>query len=153
MIRFTLACDRGHDFESWFPSGASYDEQAAAGLVRCPICDSGRVAKAPMAPSIARGGKPPASREPDPAPVAEPSVPTLSDTQRGLRAMLRAMREHVTRTADHVGPRFAQEARAMHYGEVETRSIYGEASAEDAHALIEEGIEVCPLPPTPDDRN
>jgi hypothetical protein len=77
----------------------------------------------------------------------------LSDKERDIRAMLRAVREHVTKNAENVGERFPEEARKMHYGEIENRSIYGEASPSDARALLEEGIEVHPLPAVPDDRN
>ena len=168
MIRYTLVCDNGHDFESWFPSSASYDAQAARGLVTCPICDSARVGKAMMAPSVARTDRdrpapvpasdasPKSEAKPDPAPAPaapEAPVPMLAEPERQMRAMLRAFRAHVTRSAEHVGPRFADEARAMHCGDAPTRAIYGEASAEDARALIDEGIEVAPLPPAPDDRH
>ena len=157
MIRYTLACDDGHAFESWFPSSADYDDQAASGLVACPICDSTKVAKALMAPALGRGlrvAEPaavpvPASSKPGP----DVPVPMMTEPEQRLRAMFRAMREHVVRTADHVGPRFAKEARAMHEGEIPHRSIYGEASPDEARALLEDGVDVCPLPPTPDDRN
>ncbi len=150
MIRYTLACEAGHDFESWFPSSAAYDDQAARGLVVCPVCDSKKVGKALMTPSLARGSRRPGEAAP---PAPEAPVPMLAEPERHLREMFRAMREHVTRTADHVGPRFASEARAMHYGDVPHRSIYGEATPAEARDLIEEGIGVCPLPPAPDDRN
>ncbi len=160
MIRFTLACDAGHTFESWFPSGSAYDEQAARGLVTCPICHSAKVAKAPMAPAVARTDRgrtsavapSSAPAAPAEAPPATP-VPMITEPERQLRALLRAVREHVVSTAEHVGERFADEARAIHYGEREGRPIYGEASPGEARALAEEGIEVMPLPPTPDDRH
>ena len=150
MIRYTLLCDEGHDFETWFRSGADYDEQAERGLVACPFCGSTKVGKALMAPALGR-----ATAEPPRAPVGErePALPMIAEPERRVRAMLRALREHVTSTADHVGPSFANEARAIHYGEKPQRSIYGEASPEEARALIEEGIDVAPLPPAPDDRN
>ena len=125
MIRYALACDNGHEFESWFPSGSAYDAQVERGLV----------AAAPAIPDA-------------PQPVA-----LLSEREQAVRAMLRAMREHVAKTADYVGPGFADEARRMHYGEAEHRSIYGEANAADAKALLDEGIEVHALPIAPDDRN
>lgn len=164
MIRYTLACESGHAFESWFPSGDAYDEQSARGLVSCPVCDSRRVAKALMAPAVARtdrGGSPKAPvlvRDEKPAEAltpapADPVLPMIAEPERRLRAMLRAVREQVTRSADHVGARFPEEARAMHYGDAPTRAIYGEASLEEARALVEEGIEVAPLPPAPDDRH
>ena len=160
MIRYALACDNGHEFESWFPSSASYDQQAERGFVTCPVCSSAKVAKQLMAPSLGRkrGGGP----ETEPAPAAEtlpaPAAPQqpvaiMSEREQAIRAMLRSVREHVTKTADYVGPSFAEEARKMHYGETEHRSIYGEADAAEAKALIEEGIEFHPLPTAPDDRN
>ena len=171
MIRYTLACASGHAFESWFPSSGAYDEQAARGLVACPVCDSRKVGKAPMAPAVARADKPadrhadgraepvpaspparPPAATPAPAPADAP-VAMIAEPERRLRALLRAVREEVTRTADHVGPRFSEEARAMHYGEAPARAIYGEASLAEARALVEEGIEVAPLPPAPDDRH
>lgn len=158
MIRFTLACDSGHRFESWFPSNAAYDEQAARGLVTCPFCDSSKVAKAPMAPAVARTDRDRAApRLPVPTPTpsapAEAPVPMIAEPERQLRALLRAVREHVVASAEHVGDRFADEARAIHYGDAEGRPIYGEASPQEARALVEEGIEVMPLPPAPDDRH
>lgn len=164
MIRYALACDNGHEFESWFPSSASYDSQAERGLVACPVCDSPEVRKQLMAPSLGRLSK---SAEPLPVPVAtEPSaqagaslpapaqpVAVMSEREQAIRAMLRAVREHVVKTADYVGPSFAEEARKMHYGETEHRSIYGEADRDEARALLEEGIEVHALPLAPDDRN
>jgi hypothetical protein len=150
MIRYALACDRDHAFESWFPSAAAYDEQAARGLVSCPSCGSPRVEKRVMAPAIARSDKassPPPAAEPPEAQVL------LSERDRHLRAFLVALREHVTRNAEHVGERFAEEARKIHHGEEGERPIYGEASAEEVRALLEEGIEIAPLPPAPGDRN
>ncbi|MBB2960665.1 DUF1178 family protein [Methylobacterium sp. R2-1] len=164
MIRFTLACDSGHQFESWFPSNAAYDEQSARGLVTCPFCDSARVAKAPMAPAVARTDRgradAPALQLPVPARSAEAPGPAeapmpmiAAEPERQLRALLRAVREHVVASAEHVGDRFADEARAIHYGDAEGRAIYGEASPQEARALLDEGIDVMPLPPAPDDRH
>ena len=161
MIRYTLVCENGHDFEGWFRSSDSYDAQAADGLVACLTCGSTKVAKAMMAPALAKTVAlvPDRSRsvaEATPsAPVAAPSaeVPVMAEPERQLRALMRAVREHVTRTADNVGPRFPEEARRMHYGETESRPIYGEASPAEARALVEEGIEVAPLPSLPGDLN
>ncbi|MCJ2080885.1 DUF1178 family protein [Methylobacterium sp. J-090] len=158
MIRYTLVCDGGHDFESWFPSSESYDDQVARGLVACPLCGSAQVAKGMMAPAVARTdravtGLPVTDAlesvaAPPPAPM-----PLLSEPEQRVRALMRAVREHVTRTADDVGTAFPEEARRMHYGESPTRPIYGEASLTEARALVEEGIAVAPLPPAPDDRH
>lgn len=155
MIRYTLACEAGHGFESWFPSSDSYDAQAARGLVTCPACGTARVSKALMAPALARTDRAPMPEPAVPA-VALPSeapVTLVAEPERRMRAMLRALRAHVTATAEHVGARFPEEARKIHYGEAEGRSIYGQASPAEARALIDEGIDVAPLPTMPDDRN
>ena len=152
MIRYALSCEKGHGFESWFKSANAYDRQVARGLIGCPVCGSTKIGKAIMAPGVTRG----ATREaPAPAPVQEPRAPVamLSDKERELRTKLRELRDHVVKNADYVGGKFPEEARKMHYGEVEHRSIYGEASTADAAELIEEGIELHPLPILPDERN
>jgi hypothetical protein len=158
MIRYALGCERGHEFESWFPSSAAYDEQVSRGLVACPVCGSTSVEKQLMRPSIARTDKESAQRSPETLPVpAEdaslPPVALLSEREHQLRSMLREIREHVTKNAEHVGDRFVDEARRMHYGETEHRSIYGEATIDEAKALIEEGVEIQPLPVIADERN
>lgn len=154
MIHYALACDAGHEFESWFPSSASYDAQAAAGLVTCPACGSAKVGKRLMAPAVARSDRGPAALPVvAPQPEAPPPLALASEPERQVRTMLRALREHVRRTSEHVGPRFADEARRMHYGESETRAIHGQASLDDARALLDEGIAVHPLPTLPDDRH
>jgi len=140
MIRFALICDRGHDFDVWFGSGDTYEEQIEARAVTCPCCGSAEVKKAPMAPAVRRRTAEPAGR--------------LEVTQRkGTYAFLKDLRAHLEANAEHVGPAFPEEARKMHYGETEARSIYGEASLEEARALKEEGIPAVPLPPLPRDRN
>lgn len=165
MIRFSLQCEAGHEFESWFPSGEAYEGQRSRGLLSCPVCDSPKVEKALMAPSLGRKGnraagvaKAEAAETSSPAPSSDAPETTapvalMSEKERAVRQMLRAVREHVTKNADYVGRGFADEARRMHYGEIEHRSIYGETDSDQAKALIEEGIEVHPLPPVPDDRN
>ncbi|MBY0258845.1 DUF1178 family protein [Methylobacterium sp.] len=161
MIRYTLACEAGHGFESWFPSSDSYDAQAARGLVTCPVCGSARVGKSMMAPSVARTDRGPrgaaaeASSEPALPVPSVASTPELaaSEPEQRLRALMQALRAEVVRNADDVGARFPEEARRIHYGEVETRAIYGEASLDEARALIDEGIDVAPLPPALDDRH
>jgi hypothetical protein len=157
MIRYALVCDQQHDFESWFRNSEAYDQQARRGLVTCPACGSAKVEKALMAPQVARKDKSSAAAS---APVEAPAaagapapVAMMSPQEREFRTKLRELREHLTRTADYVGPKFSDEARKMHYGETEHRSIYGEASAEQAKELYEEGIEFHPLPVLPDERN
>ena len=148
MIKYALACEQAHEFESWFPSSEAFEAQRKRGFVTCPFCNSAKVEKQIMAPSVARTDKAPKA----PAPEAQ-SVAVLSDRERELRAALRALREHVMKNAEDVGKGFVEEARKMHYGETEERSIYGEADLAEAKALLEEGIAVLPLPLVPDDRN
>jgi hypothetical protein len=160
MIRYALVCDQGHDFESWFADSAAYDKQAKRKLVTCPHCGSAKVEKAIMAPRLAGARKhaapvEPPAETPVPAPAAPEKAPVaiISPQEREFRAKLKELRDHLTKNADHVGPKFPEEARKMHYGEIEHRSIYGEASPEEAKELSEEGIEFHPLPILPDERN
>jgi hypothetical protein len=158
MIRYTLRCERGHAFDSWFQNSSAYDSQVKRKLVACAICGSTEVDKAIMAPQIvSKKGceKPPASAMPLPAaePTAGESTPLMMAQERELRAKLKELRDHIVKNADNVGERFPNEARKMHYGDVEHRPIYGEASPDEARALIEEGVEVSPLPVLPEDRN
>jgi hypothetical protein len=159
MIRYTLSCEQGHQFESWFANSAAYDKQSKRKLVSCPMCGSVKVAKAIMAPRLGRAEKaeqaapqtPPLPSSP-PAPAKSP-VAMMSPPEHELRKKLKELREHITKNADYVGPRFPEQARKIHYGEVEHRSIYGEASPEEARELHEEGIEFHPLPILPDEFN
>jgi hypothetical protein len=156
VIRYSLVCDKGHDFESWFANSAAYDRQVKRKLVACPVCESVNVEKAIMAPRLARKDK--GAAVPEPAVAATPAseAPTpvmISPQEREFRAKLKELRDHLTANSDNVGKRFPEEARKMHYGEIEHRSIYGEASAQDAKALHDEGIEFHPLPVLPDERN
>ena len=152
MIKYTLACDKGHSFESWFADSAAYDKQAKRGLVACPQCGSPKVEKAIMAPRLSgtrkRGTAPEITAPPQQAPVA-----VMSPVEQELRSKLKELREHIVKNADNVGEKFPEEARKMHYGETEHRSIYGVASLDDAKELAEEGIDVHPIPVLPDERN
>jgi hypothetical protein len=152
MIRYALACAKGHSFDSWFQSSAAFDRQAKRALITCPVCGSTKVEKAIMSPNVARARKRRAARTPEAAPDAAP-VAMISPQERELRQKLRELREHVTKSADYVGRKFPEEARKMHYGEAEHRSIYGEASPQQAKDLHEEGIEFYPLPLLPDEHN
>ena len=149
MIRFALACASGHEFESWFASSEGFDRLSAAGLVECPHCGSAKVSKALMTPQVARKDR---TREPVAAPATNP-VAIVSPEEAELRAKLKAIRDEVVAQADNVGDRFADEARKMHDGEIDHRSIYGSATPEEARAMHEDGIEFYPLPVLPDDRN
>jgi hypothetical protein len=155
MIRYSLRCERGHDFESWFQSSSAYDSQHKRGLVACPICESTKVDKAIMAPRIARKGKSKSAPEPVAAPAEDTaSTPlVMAPQERELLAKLRDLRDHVLKNADDVGKKFPEEARKMHYGDIEQRAIYGEATVEEARSLVDEGIEVAALPVLPGDRN
>jgi hypothetical protein len=155
MIRYALVCKRKHEFEAWFQNSADYDRQTARGLVACPTCGTSKIDKAIMAPAIARGR---AATTPPPqaenAAAGEPSpVAMMSPQEREFRRKLKDLREHITGNADYVGKSFPEEARKIHYGETEQRSIYGEASPQEAESLREEGIEFHPLPVLPDDHN
>ena len=157
MIHYRLICDRKHEFEAWFNSSADYDKQAKRKLVTCPICDSSKVEKAIMAPAVSdskrkRKTAAPAPAAPAPQPDNAP-VAMLSPDETDVRAKLKELRDHLTKNADNVGSKFPEEARKMHYGEIEHRSIYGEASPQEAKELHDEGIEFHPLPVLPDERN
>ena len=159
MIRYSLRCERGHAFESWFQSSAAYESQEKRKLVSCPSCGSVKVERAIMAPQIvSKKGReiaPPAPAESAASRelTTTESTPLLMAQERELRAKLRELRDHIVKNADNVGERFPNEARKMHYGDIEHRPIYGEASPDEARALIDEGVEVSPLPVLPDDRN
>lgn len=162
MIRYSLACEKQHDFEIWFKNSADYDKQQKRGLVSCPQCGSAKVEKALMAPSLGRGtrkGAPvtaeAAPPEAAPAAPAETKTPVamVSPQEKEFRAKLKELRDHLTKNAENVGAKFPEEARKMHYGEKKHRSIFGEASPQEAKDLLEEGVELHPLPVLPDERN
>jgi hypothetical protein len=142
MIRYSLFCDSGHSFEAWFASSDAFEKQKTQGSVTCPMCGSSEVDKALMAPNVAT------SRRKESVRLAA----NLPDRQE-MVATLRKLRQHMTENAEYVGPKFAEEARKIHYNETEKRGIYGEASSEEASALAEEGIEFHPLPVLPEDHN
>ena len=160
MIKYALVCERKHNFEIWFSDSGDYDKQRKRGLVTCPVCDSKKVEKAIMAPALGRGAKKRSALIEAPMPAADaPSAPApepvamISPQEQEFRAKLKELRDHLTANADNVGKKFPEEARKMHYGETEHRSIYGEASPDEAKALLDEGIEFHPLPVLPDERN
>jgi hypothetical protein len=166
MIRYSLICERKHDFEIWFKNSADFDKQSKRGLVTCPACGSAKVEKALMAPSLGRGSrKGKSASAPETAmseavmaesPAAAESkspVAMMSPQEREFRTKLKELREHLTKNAENVGGKFPEEARKMHYGEIEHRSIYGEASPQDAKELLDEGVEFHPLPVLPEERN
>lgn len=144
MIRYDLRCAEGCAFDAWFRDSAAFDQQKAAGVVTCAVCGGGEVEKALMAPRIgAREAVPTRAIAAEPASML--SAPPASEAARALAAL----RRHVEKTAEHVGPRFAAEARRIHLGEAEARAIWGEATPDEARALAEDGVPVAPLPPAP----
>ncbi len=128
MILYSLRCGKDHQFEGWFRDAAGYDAQAATGEIECPTCGDTGIAKAPMAPQISAPRQPAA-----PSPVE-------------IRRKLTQIRRHVEQNCEHVGDRFAEEARKIHYGEVAERNIYGEAKEEEARELRDEGVEFHRIP-------
>lgn len=134
MIVYNLSCSEGHEFEGWFASGTAFDAQAADGKLVCPVCNSRNVAKAPMAPALSSAvGK-------------QKSAPPAEELRK-MRQFVSGFRKYVEDNAENVGKKFPEEARKIHYGERDERPIYGEATIADAKELIEEGIDVAPLPP------
>jgi hypothetical protein len=150
MIKFTLICSGGHEFESWFRSGESFDTQAKAGAIACPLCRTTAVTKAIMAPAIAprRGAN--ESHVPSQAP-SQAKVALLDQRDLETRAIISTFRKRVFEVAEDVGRRFAEEARKIHNGLVPERPIHGVATFDDARGLIEEGIAILPIPPLPDE--
>jgi hypothetical protein len=128
VIRYALVCDHDHAFEAWFSSSAAFEKQEAAGLLECPSCGSAGVRKQIMAPTV-RDSK---DRPSSPEAVSE--------------KMAAEVRRHIAETHDYVGERFADEARAMYYGEADHRPVWGEVTPETARALLEEGVPAMPLP-------
>ena len=145
MIRYALACSMGHEFEAWFASSDSFDEQAEANALSCPVCGESRVGKVPMAPHVGRGRRDPA--------LAGKSARSGDAERRRSYAMLRELRDKLTANSDYVGPRLPEEARKIHYEEAPARGIHGEADLEEVRALEEEGIALLPLPRLPEDEH
>ena len=147
MKVLNLQCSHGHAFEGWFASHDDYESQRERGLVTCPVCNDAVVSKMPSAPRLNLGHG-----------VHEPAVPAAADapaaaaqdvaqmTPQHLQAAWMQMVRHVMANTEDVGTRFAEEARKIHYGETENRNIRGQASREETEALLDEGIEVLPLP-------
>ena len=154
MIVFDLCCDAGHRFEGWFGSSDDYAGQQARGLVACPACGSAAVDTAPMAPAVPRKG----NRQPAPAaPARQPMArgPMPPEVVEALGKLAEAQARALEKST-WVGDAFAEQTRAMHYGERDAETIHGQASAEEAQALFDEGIPVSALPfpvPPPDELN
>ena len=145
MILYNLCCSADHVFEAWFKDSAAYDEQVLAGEVLCPVCGNASVAKAPMAPRIAKSGG--GGGDLDLVPEADRGPQTYTNSQAAkMRRMLSELRSHVEENSDYVGDKFTEEARKIHYGETEERNIYGEATEDQAEELTDEGIKIGRIP-------
>jgi len=141
MIRFSLCCEHDHEFDGWFRNGDDFDTQKKRGFVSCPVCNSSKVEKALMAPSVSTGRK------------REQIALAMGEEQRKMLNQLKELTKKVRENADYVGDKFAEEARKIHFGETDPRGIYGEASLDQVKELIEDGVDFMPLPEFPEDRN
>lgn len=141
MIRFSLCCDREHDFDGWFRDNADFDKQKKRGLVTCPVCNSAKVEKALMAPSVQTARK------------REKVALGMNAEQKQLMGKLKELTDKVKQNADYVGDKFPEEARKIHFGETDPRGIYGEASPTEVKELLDDGVGIMPLPNIPDDTN
>lgn len=147
MIRYQLRCANGHGFDGWFAGAEAFDKQQRGGLLECPHCGTADVEKALMAPSVSTS-----RRREKRQPVAAMAQP--ADPRRGeLLEAMRRLKAMVTENADYVGDRFAEEARKIHYGESDPRGIYGEATGEEVKSLLDDGVEIMPLPSLPEEQN
>ncbi|MEI5682471.1 MULTISPECIES: DUF1178 family protein [unclassified Mesorhizobium] len=141
MIKFSLTCERSHDFEGWFRNNEDFEKQQKRGLVDCPACGSHKVEKALMAPAVSTGRK------------KEKIALAMNEQQRAAMAQLKALSEKIRENSDYVGDKFAEEARKIHFGESDARGIYGEATLDEAKSLAEDGVEFMPIPVFPEDQN
>ena len=131
MIKYNLKCESNHNFDAWFSDSSNFDEQNKKNLIFCPKCNSTKIEKNIMAPNI--GSK-------------KQSYTNALKTEKNYEKIIKNVRKHVEKNFEYVGNKFADEARAIHYGEKEEREIYGETSVEEAVDLIEEGVNVSPIP-------
>jgi hypothetical protein len=142
MIVFDLACDNRHAFEGWFGSSDDFADQQARGLLTCPVCESGAVGKAPMAPAVpAKGNRAESGAA---AKRTLTNAPVPREVAEAFKALAAAQAKALAKS-EWVGDRFAAEVRSMHYGDTEEKQVHGRASKDDAVALLEEGIAVAPL--------
>ena len=165
MILYRLRCSKGHEFESWFKDSKTYERQEKKSLIGCAVCGNGKVERAPMAPRLGKSGKKVEVEKPaadTPVAPAAPAAPAPDQQQmaalarhmpKELREALLKVRTEVEKNCEHVGDKFAEEARKIHFGETDQRGIYGEATAEEAKTLAEDGVPFMPIPVFPEDRN
>ena len=138
MISYSLRCHKGHEFDGWFRDSAAFEQQSERGLLNCPSCNSIRIEKAIMAPALSGTKK---------------SMRSKAADAKQMRQFATGLRKYIQEHAEYVGPNFAEEARKIHYGETPDRHIYGEATPKQAQELVEEGVDVAPLPPDLDSAN
>ncbi len=151
MIRYALLCEQDHQFESWFDNSSAYDKLQKAHLVECPHCGSSQTRKALMSPQISttRGNK----QAPNKDSASSNQHAQMQKVQKELVEMARKVRRHIEKNAEYVGEKFVSEARKMHYAEAEQRNIYGSATTEEVSDLVNDGIDITPLPDLPEDKN
>jgi hypothetical protein len=151
MMHYQLRCADNHAFDGWFKGSASFDQQAAQGLIACPVCGGTQVSRALMAPAVRSSRKAAATVDQNGAPAAATPAPepVAGPMPDHVRAMLQKLRAEVERSCAYVGPTFADEARRIHNGEATERPIYGEATPDQAEALAEDGIQVARIPWVP----
>jgi hypothetical protein len=142
LIRYSLSCEKAHEFEGWFAGSADFDQQVERGLVSCPVCNSLQVTKALMAPSVSTARK-----------QDEMRTLAMDTAQKAVLAKVKETLAEIRANTEDVGERFPEEARKIHYGETDQRGIIGQATFQEAKALVEEGIDIAPLPVIPDDVN
>jgi hypothetical protein len=145
VIAYSLVCKDGHEFEGWFANSGAYAAQAEAGALVCPVCGDGSVTKAVMAPAVKTSVTKAKGRA--------AATPAGTPDQANVRQFVAGFRKYIEQNADYVGRQFPEEARKIHYGESEARHIYGESTLREARELIEEGVEIAPMPPDPDELN
>jgi hypothetical protein len=163
MIHYSLVCDAAHEFDGWFRDSATFDAQASSGVVVCPYCHSTKIAKAVMAPHVARKffsrasveekDGPSCTRREDEGKEESRPVALLDERHAQLRAMIRELRESIVASTEDVGERFPSEARKIQDGDAEPRPIRGRASLAEAKSLLEDGIEILPFPGLPGEGN
>ncbi|MBA3909309.1 MAG: DUF1178 domain-containing protein [Rhodobacter sp.] len=143
MIRYSLKCEAGHGFDSWFQNAVAFATLQAAGQLACPLCGTSGVEKELMAPNVQPARQAGKAQEDPALPQARPA---LSEPQSEIEAAIAALRKQIAENSEYVGLNFTTEARRIHEGAAPERAIYGEARPEDARSMIEDGLPVAPLP-------
>ncbi|WP_117196106.1 DUF1178 family protein [Rhizobium terrae] len=142
MIKYSLSCENAHTFEGWFSASADFDTQVASGFLTCPVCSSSSISKSLMAPSVSTARK-----------KEEKQAMVMDIARQEAIAKIRQAIAEIKASAEDVGEKFPEEARKIHYGEADARGIVGQASLGEVRDLLEEGIEVAPMPVLPEDAN